>query len=184
MEQAREPSAEREAEVSESGDNITSRELNSSVRGRGRRPYKAAGRRGIRVARTRSKSPDVVVARDSKSDSLAEGSIEKRSDESASTSTSYRVETTTLMRVPPHRLATGWRPLAQQLLHLNQLRALQQQILLLCRPLAYRLKYPRMSNQSAVHAFEIDKSAVRNSGVLPQIQLSWRKAVSPTGRPL
>ena len=73
---------------------IPSRLLNSSAGGRGRRQYEAAGRIGLKVARKSSKSPEVVVARDSISDSSAEGIVEKRSD-SVIASADHRVEITT-----------------------------------------------------------------------------------------
>ena len=66
--EAEEPSMEQEAEVSNGLDgsstenHIPSRLLHTSVKRRGRRPYKAAGRLGLKVARGRSKSPDVVEA--------------------------------------------------------------------------------------------------------------------------
>ena len=59
---------EREAEVSNGLDgssianHIPSRLLNTSAEQRGRRPHKAAGRLGLKVARGRSKSADVAEA--------------------------------------------------------------------------------------------------------------------------
>jgi hypothetical protein len=73
---------------------IPSRLLNSSAGGRERRQYEVAGSIGLKVARRISKSPEVVVARDSISDSSAEGIVEKRSD-SVFASTDHRVEITT-----------------------------------------------------------------------------------------
>ena len=73
---------------------IPSRLLNSSAGERGKRQYEVAGRIRLKVARRRSRSPEVVVARDSISDSSAEGIIEKRSD-SVFASTDHRVEITT-----------------------------------------------------------------------------------------
>ena len=126
---------------------IPSRLLNSSAGGRGRRQYEAAGRIGLKVARRRSKSPEVVVARDSISDSLTEGIVEKRSD-SVFASTDHRVEITT---AAPTTEPTESPAAAFLLLNL----------------LAYRLEYLRTSSRRAVHVFESDRSAVKKSRVLP-----------------
>ena len=77
--EAKEPSVEREAEVSNGLDgssianHIPSRLLNTSAEQRGRCPYKAAGRLGLKVARGRSKSPDVTEVGKSVSASTGHG---------------------------------------------------------------------------------------------------------------
>ena len=72
-------SMEREAEVSNGSDgsstenHIPSRLLNTSVKQRSRRPYKAAGRLGLKVARGRSKKREIVEAGTSASASTGHG---------------------------------------------------------------------------------------------------------------